>query len=162
MDKNIIQLLDKYGWLVECEHPFEIRHANRDFATGLAAEAVLTALMVEENGGNVVFQKLTPQVQTQLGLVLSKLGNEMPHEKIPTFLAENAKGKLGCIRLTWDCMKVLQSFNPNRPVFLIDLGTIITPNVRLEEVLPEAESTLIFNASETDVESFCFGLLNPD
>jgi len=36
-------LLERYGWIVECESPFEIRHEDGSFATGQAATTVLLA-----------------------------------------------------------------------------------------------------------------------
>jgi len=38
------QLLEKHGWTLECESPFEIRHEDGSFATGQAADIVLLAL----------------------------------------------------------------------------------------------------------------------
>lgn len=39
------QLLEKNGWIVECESPFEIRHSETNsFATGIAAELILESL----------------------------------------------------------------------------------------------------------------------
>lgn len=34
------KLLEAYGWFVECESPFEIRHEDGSFATGQAAYIV--------------------------------------------------------------------------------------------------------------------------
>lgn len=42
-----IKLLEKLGWTVECESPFEIRHEDGSFATGQAAHVVL---MVAQQG----------------------------------------------------------------------------------------------------------------
>jgi len=44
------KLLEKNGWITECESPFEIRHIETgSFATGLAAYAVLRELESEED-----------------------------------------------------------------------------------------------------------------
>ncbi len=37
-------MLEHYGWSVECQSPFEIRHGDGSFATGQAANIVLLAL----------------------------------------------------------------------------------------------------------------------
>ncbi len=45
MDIKHIELLEKNGWTVECESPFEIRHKETNsFASGLGAESVLYGL----------------------------------------------------------------------------------------------------------------------
>ncbi len=41
MDEKNIKLLEKYGWTVECESPFEIRHEDGSFASEIAADIVL-------------------------------------------------------------------------------------------------------------------------
>lgn len=41
MDEEDIELLEKYGWVVECESPFEIRHEDGSFATKSAAWIIL-------------------------------------------------------------------------------------------------------------------------
>lgn len=41
MDPKDIELLEKYGWMVECESPFEIRDKDGNFASGIAAKIVL-------------------------------------------------------------------------------------------------------------------------
>lgn len=41
MNINDIELLEKYGWVVECESPFEIRDKDGNFASGIAADIVL-------------------------------------------------------------------------------------------------------------------------
>lgn len=38
------ELLEKHGWIVECQSPFEIRHSDGSFATGQAAEYLVMAL----------------------------------------------------------------------------------------------------------------------
>ena len=44
------QLLERNGWTVECEHPFEIRHEESgSFATMKAADMVLGLLIAEQN-----------------------------------------------------------------------------------------------------------------
>lgn len=40
-DKVILEYL---GWIVECESPFEIRHENGSFASGQAADIVMSWL----------------------------------------------------------------------------------------------------------------------
>ena len=47
---NEIILLEKNGWVVECESPFQIRHENGSFASGLAVELILKSL--KEKVGN--------------------------------------------------------------------------------------------------------------
>lgn len=37
------EILEKFGWEMECESPFEIRHKDGSFATQQAAEIVLLA-----------------------------------------------------------------------------------------------------------------------
>lgn len=44
MDEEDIELLEKYGWVIECESPFEIRHEDGSFATENAARIVLEYL----------------------------------------------------------------------------------------------------------------------
>ena len=45
MDKNDELLLEKNGWTIECESPFEIRNDETgDFASGIAANAVVDSL----------------------------------------------------------------------------------------------------------------------
>ena len=45
MIKEDMEVLKKYGWEVECESPFEIRHTETgSFATLVAADLVLMAL----------------------------------------------------------------------------------------------------------------------
>lgn len=44
MSEKDIGLLAKYGWVVECESPFEIRHEDGSFATENAAYIVLEYL----------------------------------------------------------------------------------------------------------------------
>lgn len=46
-DKDRI-LLFKHGWTVECESPFEIRNIDGSFASGQAAQYVMTGLLEEE------------------------------------------------------------------------------------------------------------------
>lgn len=41
MKDNDIEILEKSGWIVECQSPFEIRHEDGSFATLNAAEIVL-------------------------------------------------------------------------------------------------------------------------
>jgi len=48
METNEIELLEKNGWVVECESPFEVRHEDGSFATGQAAEMVLWFLKEDE------------------------------------------------------------------------------------------------------------------
>jgi len=40
-------ILEHYGWVVECESPFEIRHEDGSFASGIAACIVMDALQEE-------------------------------------------------------------------------------------------------------------------
>lgn len=49
MKKEDEELLNKAGWEVECESPFEIRHEDGSFATQQAAEIVLDALKEEDS-----------------------------------------------------------------------------------------------------------------
>ena len=42
------ELLEKYGWEVECESPLEIRHSDGSFATLNAAKYVIGCLWDEE------------------------------------------------------------------------------------------------------------------
>lgn len=48
MKEKDINLLEKYGWIVECESPFEIRHDDESFATNNAAKLILETLKKEE------------------------------------------------------------------------------------------------------------------
>ena len=41
-------LLERHGWEVECESPFEIRHEDGSFATKQAATIVLSALLIDQ------------------------------------------------------------------------------------------------------------------
>lgn len=41
------QVLIHYGWTLECESPYEIRHEDGSFATGQAARIVIDALKQE-------------------------------------------------------------------------------------------------------------------
>jgi hypothetical protein len=43
------ELLEKYGWVVECESPFEIRHNDGSFASIQGADCVLDSCKREEN-----------------------------------------------------------------------------------------------------------------
>ena len=43
MDDEDVKLLAKYGWVVECHSPLEIRHEDGSFATWNAARIVLDA-----------------------------------------------------------------------------------------------------------------------
>lgn len=47
MDKEDELLLKAEGWEVECESPFEIRHEDGSFASGQAAQMVLSVLREE-------------------------------------------------------------------------------------------------------------------
>jgi len=42
------KLLKKYGWMIECESPFEIRHEDGSFATKQAAHMVVQQLEVDD------------------------------------------------------------------------------------------------------------------
>lgn len=47
--KEIIELLDRNGWNVECESPFEIRERETgDFASGYAARSLVEAIRHED------------------------------------------------------------------------------------------------------------------
>jgi hypothetical protein len=48
MNEADIDLLDQYGWVVECESPFELRHEDGSRATGQAAQIVLEYVKREE------------------------------------------------------------------------------------------------------------------
>lgn len=41
------KLLASHGWTVECQSPFEIRHEDGSFASGQAADCVLSSLREE-------------------------------------------------------------------------------------------------------------------
>ena len=41
------KLLESNGWTVECQSPFEIRHEDGSFATGQAADIVLSSIRSE-------------------------------------------------------------------------------------------------------------------
>jgi hypothetical protein len=43
------KLLKQYGWQVECESPFEIRHEDGSFATLNAAEIILSFIKDEDD-----------------------------------------------------------------------------------------------------------------
>jgi len=44
------KILEKRGWTLECESPFEMRHKDGSFATGMAARIVMEHLRdVEPN-----------------------------------------------------------------------------------------------------------------
>ena len=38
--KTDTEILEEAGWTIECESPFEIRHEDGSFATGMAARIV--------------------------------------------------------------------------------------------------------------------------
>jgi len=42
---NEKKILEKEGWKVECEHPFEIRNEDGSFASGLGANFILSTLI---------------------------------------------------------------------------------------------------------------------
>lgn len=49
MDSKDVEILSMNGWELECESPFEIRHRETgSFATGIAAEIVLSVLKEQE------------------------------------------------------------------------------------------------------------------
>ncbi len=41
---TIEQVLAHYGWTIECERPYELRHEGGSIATGLAADIVESTL----------------------------------------------------------------------------------------------------------------------
>jgi len=45
---NDEKLLKKYGWEIECEHPFEIKHKDGSFATNQAAHMVVEQLEIND------------------------------------------------------------------------------------------------------------------
>lgn len=45
LEQSLENLLEKHGWTVECQSPFEIRHSDGSFASGQAADLVLHALI---------------------------------------------------------------------------------------------------------------------
>jgi hypothetical protein len=49
---NDTELLEKYGWVVECESPFEIRHEDGSFASMQGADCVLESCKLEEKDEN--------------------------------------------------------------------------------------------------------------
>lgn len=53
------QVLAHYGWTIECESPYEIRHAD-GFATGRAARIVADALC-----DDAIFEGLTETISDQ-------------------------------------------------------------------------------------------------
>jgi len=50
MKQEEIDLLEKYGWTVECYSPFEVRHDDGSFASGQAAKMVLDCIQLEYEG----------------------------------------------------------------------------------------------------------------
>lgn len=42
------KLLEKYGWTIECESPFEIRHEDGSFASNQAAYMVVEQLKIDD------------------------------------------------------------------------------------------------------------------
>lgn len=55
---NTEKMLEKEGWTIECESPFEIRHEDGSFATGQAARYVVLA-MEQEARIEVMHRSLT-------------------------------------------------------------------------------------------------------
>ena len=41
MEKEIAEFLEKEGWTIECESPFELRNVDGSFASGQAAKLVI-------------------------------------------------------------------------------------------------------------------------
>lgn len=52
MNDNDRELLEKDGWTIECESPFEIRHEDGSFGSGQAAQCVLASLQYEAQEGD--------------------------------------------------------------------------------------------------------------
>lgn len=52
MNKNLLQ---RNGWTIECESPFEIRHSDGSFATGQAANIIMQTFIEEQT---IPFQRL--------------------------------------------------------------------------------------------------------
>jgi len=44
------KILESNGWTIECNSPFEIRHEDGSFATGQAADIVLSSVKDESVG----------------------------------------------------------------------------------------------------------------
>lgn len=53
MDKNREEILNSYGWEVECYSPLEIRHEDGSFATLNAAKIVINSIISEVMDGGV-------------------------------------------------------------------------------------------------------------
>ena len=66
MDKKEIKLLERNGWIIECESPFEIRHEDGSFATMFAAVTVLEELQREDNEANKTIKSLEELNNIQL------------------------------------------------------------------------------------------------
>ena len=53
---NDEKLLNKYGWEIECESPFEIRHEDGSFAKMQAAHTVLESIKEEEKNNKICME----------------------------------------------------------------------------------------------------------
>jgi hypothetical protein len=57
--EKIKTILEKEGWIIECESPLEISHKeSKSFSTGMAAELVIESIMKDkkENGKDFLLQ----------------------------------------------------------------------------------------------------------
>lgn len=64
MDMDKEELLQKNGWVVECESPFEIRHKDGSFASLNAAKMVVEQLRSDESD---FYVKLTEKLRSDCG-----------------------------------------------------------------------------------------------
>jgi hypothetical protein len=49
MKMNKQEILEKEGWITECESPYELRHTDGSFASGQAAYIVADYILTQEN-----------------------------------------------------------------------------------------------------------------
>lgn len=71
------KLLEEEGWAVECESPFEIRHADGSFASGQAADIVLHSVVADAAAGLPV--------------------NHMPEEYVVWYIDKDNEARFGGI-----------------------------------------------------------------
>lgn len=70
MSQKTLDMLEANGWVVECESPLEIRHAESEsFASGLAANMVVDALNEVQEDLSVLFARLASLNAELQGLV---------------------------------------------------------------------------------------------
>ena len=75
------ELLEKNGWTVECESPFEIRHEDGSFASMLAADMVLYELTRDEKYEKLDLPELEKRVSALEALVGSGIGGNSTNSK---------------------------------------------------------------------------------